>query len=95
MVTYAFSVDGKDIRGYTQRSLRQCLGLVQQEASIFNDSIMANIRYGDISSSDAKVSEVAKAAQIHDRVMQWPKKYATNVGERGVKLSGGEKQRGQ
>lgn len=55
---------------------------------------MSNIRYGDIAASDAKVMEAAKAAKIHERIMEWPRKYKTLVGERGVKLSGGEKQRG-
>ena len=55
---------------------------------------MSNIRYGDIAASDAKVMEAAKAAKIHDRITEWPRKYKTLVGERGVKLSGGEKQRG-
>lgn len=62
---------------------------------VFNDSIFSNIKYGDITASDEKVTEAAKMAQIHDRIMEWPKGYQTVVGERGVKLSGGEKQRGE
>lgn len=89
------AVDGKDIRHITQRSLRQALGVVQQEGSVLNDSIFANIKYGDIIAPDEKVLEAAKMAQLHDKVMEWPKKYQTVVGERGVKLSGGEKQRGK
>lgn len=88
-------VDGKDIRDYTQSSLRHALGVVQQEGALFNDTIMANIRYGDITASDAKVMQIAKAAKIHEKVLTWPKKYYTVVGERGIKLSGGEKQRGE
>jgi ABC-type multidrug transport system fused ATPase/permease subunit len=68
---------------------------VQQEGMMFNDTIFANIKYGDITAPDAKVVEVAKMAQIHDRIIEWPKGYYTLVGERGVKLSGGEKQRGK
>ena len=56
---------------------------------------MENIRYGDITATDSQVMAAAKAAQIHDRIMEWPKKYLTKVGERGAKLSGGEKQRGR
>jgi len=89
----SIKVDGRDIRDYTQHSLRQALGVVQQEGSLFNASIMDNIRYGNITATDAEVMEAAKIAKIHDRVIQWPKKYHTIVGERGVKLSGGEKQR--
>lgn len=88
-------VDGKDIREYTQHPLRQALGVVQQEGSLFNASIMDNIRYGNIHATDAQVMEAARIAKIHDRVRRWPKKYHTVVGERGVKLSGGEKQRGK
>lgn len=89
------AVEGKDIRQYTQRSLRQALGLVQQEGMVFNDSVFGNIKYGDITAPDAKVIEAAKIAQIHDRIVEWPRGYETVVGERGVKLSGGEKQRGR
>ncbi|KAK9899155.1 P-loop containing nucleoside triphosphate hydrolase protein [Cystobasidium minutum MCA 4210] len=86
-------VEGKDIRQYTQRSLRQALGIVQQEGMVFNDSIFYNIKFGDLSAPDEKVMQAAKMAQIHDKIMDWPKGYQTLVGERGVKLSGGEKQR--
>jgi len=67
---------------------------VQQEGQVFNDSIFANIKYGDITAPDEKVIEAAKMAQIHDKVSEWPQGYQTVVGERGLKLSGGEKQRG-
>ena len=86
-------VDGKDIREYTQRSLRSALGMVQQESSLFNDTIMANIKYGDITASPGKVIDVTKQAQIYDRITEFPKKFESVVGERGVRLSGGEKQR--
>ena len=82
------------MRKLTQRSLHQSLGIVPQEGVLFNDTIAANIRYGDISASDEAVECAAKAAQLHDRILKWPQKYETVVGERGVKLSGGEKQRG-
>lgn len=62
---------------------------------VFNDSVFGNIKYGDITAPDAKVIEAAKIAQIHDRIVEWPRGYETVVGERGVKLSGGEKQRGR
>ena len=88
------AVDGIDVRNVSQRSLRQSLGIVPQEGVLFNETISANIRYGDISASDEAVERAAKAAQLHDRILKWPKKYETVVGERGVKLSGGEKQRG-
>lgn len=91
----SIKVDGKDIRHVTQSSLRRLLGVVQQEASLFNDTILANIKYGDVAAEDHKVVEAAKAAQMHKRILEWPKKYHTVVGERGVKLSGGEKQRGE
>lgn len=91
----SIKVDGIDVRDYTQRSLRQALGVVQQEGSLFNDTLMNNIRYGDIGATDEAVMEAAKVAKIHDRIREWPKKYHTVVGERGVKLSGGEKQRGE
>lgn len=89
------AVDGKDVRDYTQHSLRRAFGVVQQEPALFHDTIMANIKFGDVTASDAKALEAAKAASIYDRVLEWPKKFKTVVGDRGIKLSGGEKQRGR
>ena len=86
-------IDGQDIRTVTQRSLRKHLGMVPQDTVLFNDTIGYNIRYGRLDASDDEMVEAAKMAQIHDFVMSLPKKYDTLVGERGLKLSGGEKQR--
>lgn len=65
-------MDGIDVRDYTQESLRQALGVVQQEGSLFNDTLLANIRYGSIDASDEAVIEAAKVAKIHDRIREWP-----------------------
>lgn len=89
----SISVDGQDIQQATQESLRQAIGIVPQDTVLFNDSIRYNIRYGKPDASDAEVEAAAKQAAIHDFVMSLPKGYDTRVGERGLKLSGGEKQR--
>ncbi|RUS25798.1 P-loop containing nucleoside triphosphate hydrolase protein, partial [Jimgerdemannia flammicorona] len=86
-------VDGQDIRSVTQLSLRRNIGVVPQDTVLFNDTILYNIRYGDVHATDAMVYKAAKAAQIHDRVLGFPDGYDTRVGERGLRLSGGEKQR--
>ncbi|RUS34739.1 hypothetical protein BC938DRAFT_478809 [Jimgerdemannia flammicorona] len=86
-------VDGQDIRTVTQRSLRQSIGVVPQETSLFNESIMFNIRYGSFDATDEEVYAAAKAALIHDRIVAFPDGYESIIGERGLKLSGGEKQR--
>jgi len=86
-------VDGQDVREVSQKSLRRQIGVVPQDTVLFNDNIRYNIRYGRPESSDAEVEEAAKYAQIHDFVMGLPDKYDSEVGERGLKLSGGEKQR--
>ncbi|KAI0249585.1 hypothetical protein BJV78DRAFT_1129371 [Lactifluus subvellereus] len=86
-------VDGQDIRDVTQASLRKAIGAVPQDAVLFNASIGYNIGYGKFGATQEEVEEVAKAAQMHDRVMSFPDKYETKVGERGIRLSGGEKQR--
>jgi ATP-binding cassette subfamily B protein len=77
----------------TQQSLRSAIGMVPQDTVLFNDTIRYNIRYGRPDATDAAVEEAAKLAQIHDFVLSLPKGYDTIVGERGLKLSGGEKQR--
>ena len=86
-------VDGQDIRDVTQQSLRAALGVVPQDTVLFNDTIRYNIRYGRWEASDAEVEAAAKLAQIHDFISMSPHGYETEVGERGLKLSGGEKQR--
>jgi ATP-binding cassette, subfamily B, heavy metal transporter len=86
-------IAGQDIRNATQASLRQAIGIVPQDTVLFNDTVEYNIAYGKPGSSSAQVHEAARAARIHDFVQSTPKGYATMVGERGLKLSGGEKQR--
>jgi ATP-binding cassette subfamily B protein len=87
------SIDGQDIRDVTQQSLRAAIGMVPQDTVLFNDTIRYNIRYGRWEASDAEVEEAARHAQIDDFIRRSPKGYDTEVGERGLKLSGGEKQR--
>src|SRR6266567_1106832 len=86
-------IDGVDVRHVRQASLAAAIGFVTQESYLFHDSILANIRYGRPVASMAEVEEAARAAYIHDRVMAFPDGYDTIVGERGYRLSGGEKQR--
>src|SRR5437660_1257720 len=86
-------IDGQDIRNVTQSSLRASIGMVPQDTVLFNDTIRYNIRYGRWDASDAEVEEAARLAQIDGFIRMSPKGYETPVGERGLKLSGGEKQR--
>ncbi|PJG55310.1 metal ABC transporter permease [Bradyrhizobium forestalis] len=86
-------IDGQDIRDVTQASLRASIGMVPQDTVLFNDTIRYNIRYGRWDASDAEVEEAARLAQIDHFIRMAPKGYETQVGERGLKLSGGEKQR--
>ncbi|HVZ54128.1 MAG TPA: ABC transporter ATP-binding protein/permease [Pseudolabrys sp.] len=86
-------IDGQDIAHVTQTSLRQAIGMVPQDTVLFNDTIRYNIRYGRWEASDAEVVEAARLAQIDPLIRMAPKGYETEVGERGLKLSGGEKQR--
>ncbi len=86
-------IDGQDIRDVTQDSLRAAIGMVPQDTVLFNDTIGYNIRYGRPQAGDAEVEEAAKLARIHDFITSLPAGYDTAVGERGLKLSGGEKQR--
>jgi ATP-binding cassette subfamily B protein len=86
-------IDGQDIRDVTQTSLRASIGMVPQDTVLFNDTIRYNIRYGRWDASDAEVEEAARLAQIDGFIRLAPKGYETEVGERGLKLSGGEKQR--
>jgi len=86
-------IDGQDIRNVTQSSLRASIGMVPQDTVLFNDTIRYNIRYGRWDASDAEVEQAAQLAQIDSFIRMSPKGYETQVGERGLKLSGGEKQR--
>ena len=86
-------IDGQDIRQVTQQSLRAAIGMVPQDTVLFNDTIYYNIAYGNPAASPAEVEEAARLARVHDFVMGLPDGYQTAVGERGLKLSGGEKQR--
>ena len=86
-------IDGQDIHQVEQDSLRQSIGVVPQDTVLFNDSILYNIRYGNTKATDEEAEKAAEYADIHSRVMSFPQRYSTVVGERGLKLSGGEKQR--
>jgi ABC-type transport system involved in Fe-S cluster assembly fused permease/ATPase subunit len=86
-------IDGQDIRDVTQESLRAAIGVVPQDTVLFNDTIRYNIAYGRPGATRAEIEAAAKAAQVHDFVLRLPDGYDTRVGERGLKLSGGEKQR--
>ncbi|SDS43399.1 ABCB family ABC transporter ATP-binding protein/permease [Bradyrhizobium canariense] len=86
-------IDGQDIRNVTQASLRASIGMVPQDTVLFNDTIRYNIRYGRWDATDAEVEQAAQLAQIDSFIRMSPKGYETQVGERGLKLSGGEKQR--
>jgi ATP-binding cassette subfamily B protein len=87
------TIDGQDIRSTTVASLREAIGVVPQDTVLFNDTIAYNIAYGRQGAGMADVIEAAKAAQVHEFILSLPQQYETTVGERGLKLSGGEKQR--
>ncbi len=89
----AIYLDNQDIRSVKQASLRQAIGIVPQDTVLFNDTIGFNIAYGRPGAAQAEIEAAAKSAQIHDFICTLPDAYNTNVGERGLKLSGGEKQR--
>ncbi len=89
----ALRIDGQDVRDITQSSLHGQIGIVPQDTVLFNDTIGYNVAYGRDGASQAEIVKAAKAAKIHDFVMSLPDGYQTTVGERGLKLSGGEKQR--
>ncbi|WP_372893195.1 ABCB family ABC transporter ATP-binding protein/permease [Rhodosalinus sp.] len=89
----AIRIDGQDIREVTQESLHAAIGVVPQDTVLFNDTIRYNIAYGREDAAEAEIVAAAKAAQIHDFIAALPEGYDTQVGERGLKLSGGEKQR--
>lgn len=87
------TIDGQDVRQVTQASLRAAIGIVPQDTVLFNDTIGYNIGYGRADASQAEIEAAARGAQIHNFIAAQPQQYATPVGERGLKLSGGEKQR--
>lgn len=89
----AIVIDGQNIKTVQQASLRRVIGVVPQDTVLFNNSIKYNIQYGRISASDDDIVAAAKHADIHDSILNFPDAYETKVGERGLKLSGGEKQR--
>ena len=89
----AITIDGQDLRNVTQASLRKAIGIVPQDTVLFNDTIGYNIGYGKPGSSQEEIVAAAKAAYVHDFIQSLPDGYETTVGERGLKLSGGEKQR--
>ena len=89
----AIRIDGQDLRQVTQESLRGAIGVVPQDTVLFNDTIRYNIAYGRAGATPAEIEDAAKAAQIHEKVLNFPDGYNTKVGERGLRLSGGEKQR--
>jgi ATP-binding cassette subfamily B protein len=87
------TIAGQEIRSVTQASVRQAIGIVPQDTVLFNDTVAYNIAYGRTGASQDEIEAAARAARIHDFIASTPKGYATMVGERGLKLSGGEKQR--
>ena len=89
----SITVDGQNVRDVTQKSLRSAIGMVPQDTVLFNDSILYNIAYGRDGATRAEVEAAARAAKIHEFILSLPEGYDTQVGERGLKLSGGEKQR--
>ena len=89
----AITIDGQDIRQVTQSSVRRAMGIVPQDTVLFNDTVRYNIAYGRTDATEAEVEQAARAAHIHDFISSTPNGYDTMVGERGLKLSGGEKQR--
>ena len=89
----AVEIDGVDVRDMAQTSLRAAIGVVPQDTVLFNDTIGYNIAYGRPGATQAEIENAAKLAQVHDFVLRMPEGYSTRVGERGLKLSGGEKQR--
>lgn len=89
----AVLIDGRDIREYTQKSLRRHIAVIPQDTSLFHRSLMENIRYGNLNANDDEVKEAARKAHAHDFIENLPNGYDTLVGERGLRLSGGQRQR--
>uniref|UniRef100_A0A182K1A0 Uncharacterized protein n=1 Tax=Anopheles christyi TaxID=43041 RepID=A0A182K1A0_9DIPT len=86
-------INGQNIRDVDLQSLRKAIAVVPQDSVLFHDTIRHNIHYGDLSKSQEELENAARMADLHESILQWPKQYETQVGERGLKLSGGEKQR--
>ena len=93
LVRVIFLIDGQNIKDIKLNSLRQNIGIVQQDVYLFAGTILDNIRYGRFDATDEEVIEAAKKANAHDFIMELPDGYDTDCGQRGVKLSGGQKQR--
>jgi len=89
----SIEIDGQDVKDLTIDSVRRFIGVVPQDTTMFNDTLMYNLRYANQAATDEEVFEACRAASIHDRIMSFPEQYNTKVGERGLKLSGGERQR--
>jgi len=89
----SIKVDGVDVRDETIESLREQIGVVPQDTVLFNETLMYNLKYADPSATDEQVYEACRAASIHEKILTFPDGYKTKVGERGLRLSGGEKQR--
>lgn len=86
-------IDGQSIKAVTQKSLRGAIGVVPQDTVLFNNTIKYNIQYGKVGAPDIDVIKAARTADIHEKILTFPDQYETQVGERGLRLSGGEKQR--
>lgn len=86
-------IGGQNVRDVNLTSLRKAIAIVPQESVLFHDTIKYNINYGNLDKTEADVQTAARMAELHDSILQWPNGYDTQVGERGLKLSGGEKQR--
>ncbi|KAF6839730.1 heavy metal tolerance protein precursor [Colletotrichum plurivorum] len=89
----SIEIDGQDVKDLTIDSVRQYIGVVPQDTTLFNESLMYNLKYARKDATEEEVYEACRAASIHDRIMSFPEQYNTKVGERGMKLSGGERQR--
>jgi ABC-type transport system involved in Fe-S cluster assembly fused permease/ATPase subunit len=89
----SIQVDGHDVEELTTNSVRRHIGIVPQDTTLFNETLMYNLRYANTDATDEQVYEACRSASIHDKIMTFPDKYETKVGERGLRLSGGEKQR--
>jgi ATP-binding cassette, subfamily B (MDR/TAP), member 7 len=87
------SIDGQDVSDLQLRSMRQAIGVVPQDTPLFHADVMHNIRYGRLDATDEEVREAARRANVHEAIARLPQGYATQVGERGLMISGGEKQR--
>jgi ABC transporter ATM len=86
-------IDEQDVEGVQMESVRRAIGVVPQDTPLFHSDVLHNVRYGRLDASDEEVMQAARKANVHDAIMRLPNKYATKVGERGLMISGGEKQR--